>query len=142
MHTHTHTYIYSHHVHCAGLVVVWVNMAEHIRPPVVKKAKRSSPVHKLTAKERARQFSDDIYEDGGILLSKYCEHSVDYVRVATAKDHLKSKKHCSGKGVAVQQGDVWEAVQLGDVWEAVQLGDVWKTVQLVKAASSPHTSKV
>ena len=42
-------------------------MAEHIRPPSVKKAKRSSPVHKLTAKERARQFSDDMYEDGGIL---------------------------------------------------------------------------
>ena len=52
-------YIYnSHHLHCAHLV--WSNMAEHIRPPSVKKAKRSSPMLQLTAKKRARQFSDDV----------------------------------------------------------------------------------
>ena len=39
-------------------------MAEHVRPLNVKKAKRSGPVHKLIAKERARQFSDDMHEDG------------------------------------------------------------------------------
>ena len=32
-------YIYSHHVHCFGLGVVWISMAEHIRCPSVKKAK-------------------------------------------------------------------------------------------------------
>ena len=42
---------------------------------------------KRTAKERAKQFSDDMYEDGGILFCKYYEPSAD---------HLKSKKHCSG----------------------------------------------
>ena len=61
-------------------------MAEHIGPPSVKKAKQSSPVH--IAKERAKQFSDDMHEDGGILFCKYCEHSADYVRVDTIKDHL------------------------------------------------------
>ena len=82
-------------------------MAEHIRPPSVKKAKRSSPLHTLTVKERARQFSDDMYEDGGKLFCKCCEHSVDYMHVDTLKDHLKSKKHCSGKETQVAKlGDV------------------------------------
>ena len=43
----------------------------------------------------------DLYMDGGVLFCKYCEHSIDYVRIYiyidTIKDHLKSKKHASRK---------------------------------------------
>ena len=52
-------------------------------------------MHTLTAKERERKFSDDMYEEGGLLFCKCCGHSVDYVLVDTIKDRLKSKKHCS-----------------------------------------------
>ena len=71
----------------------------------MKEAKRNSLVHKLTAKERARKSSDDMYEDGGILFGKYCEHSVDYVYVDTINDHLKSEKYCSRKETKVDKAE-------------------------------------
>lgn len=67
------------------------------RAPPVKKAKRSAPVSCLTAEESARQFPVDFYEDGGVLFCRFCEHSVDFIRVDTIKDHIKSKKHCARK---------------------------------------------
>ena len=39
------------------------------------------------------RVSDDFYTDGEVLFCNFCDHSVDYVRVDTIKDHLKSKKH-------------------------------------------------
>ena len=66
-------------------------------PPRAKKAKRSAPISRVSAEERAKQFKDDLYADGGVLFCKYCAHSVDYTRVDTIKDHLKGKKHCAEK---------------------------------------------
>ena len=60
-----------------------------------KRAKRSAPVPRVTADERAKQFKEDMYADGGVLFCKFCEHCIDYVRVDTIKDHLKSQKHAS-----------------------------------------------
>ena len=64
-------------------------MAESITPRA-KKAKRSAPLTRVTAEERARQFKDDLYADGGVLFCRFCEHSIDFTRVDTVKDHLKS----------------------------------------------------
>ena len=72
-------------------------MAERISPPSTKKAKRSAPVYRVSAEERAKQFKGDLYADGGVLFCKYCQHSIDYVRVDTIKDHLKAQKHISRK---------------------------------------------
>ena len=57
----------------------------------------STAVKKVSVEEQAKQFKEDLYVDGGILFCKYCQHSVDYVRVDTTKDHLLSKKHLSRK---------------------------------------------
>ena len=51
----------------------------------------------MTAQERARQFQEDLYVSDGVLFCKFCEHSVDFVRVDTIKDHLKSKNTVQGK---------------------------------------------
>ena len=48
---------------------------------------------RVTAEERVRQFPDYFYADGEVLFCKFCDHSVDYVRVGTIKNYLKSKKH-------------------------------------------------
>ena len=48
----------------------------------------------VSAEERAKQF---IYADGEVLFCKYCQHSIDYIRVDTIKDHLKAQKHISRK---------------------------------------------
>ena len=65
--------------------------------PAAKKAKRSAPLSRVTAAERAKQFKTDFYADGGVLFCRFCEHSVDFTRVDTVKDHLKSKKHAAKK---------------------------------------------
>ena len=52
-------------------------------PPRAKKAKRSIPLTQLTAEERAKQFPEDLYADGGVLFSCFCEYSVDFTRVDT-----------------------------------------------------------
>ena len=67
-------------------------MAES-RAPSAKKAKRITAIGRVNAQERARQYKEDMYADDGVLFCKFCEHSVDFVRVDTIKDHLKSKKH-------------------------------------------------
>ena len=58
------------------------------------KPRRQTPLVHVNASECAKQFSEDFYADGGIL---FCEHSVDYKRVDTVKDHLQSKKHVKNK---------------------------------------------
>ena len=66
-------------------------------PPRAKKVKRSTPISRVSAEERAKQFKDDLYADSGVLFCRYCEHSVDFSRVDTIKDHLRSKKHGARK---------------------------------------------
>ena len=78
-------------------------MAE-VTLPAPKKAKRCTPVARVTAEERAKQFGD-LYADGGVLFCSYCAHSIDYVHVDTIKDHLKSKKHCQRKASKLAKAD-------------------------------------
>ena len=77
-------------------------MAESITPRA-KKAKRSAPLTRVTAEERARQFKDDLYADGGVLFCRFCEHSIDFTPVDTVKDHLKSKKHSANREARKQR---------------------------------------
>ena len=72
-------------------------MAESIGPSSAKKQKRSAPVARVSAEDRAKQFKEDLYADGKVLFCKYFQHSIDYIRVDTIKDYLKSKKHTSNK---------------------------------------------
>ena len=69
-------------------------MAEGLPPPAKKgRAGRAAPVAKITAKERVKQFPTELYEDSGILFCRFCDHSLDFIRLDTIKDHFKSKKH-------------------------------------------------
>ena len=65
--------------------------------PAGQKRKRAAVLTNVTASERAKQFKEDFYADDGVMLCRFCQHSVSYVRVDTVKDHLKSKKHQSRK---------------------------------------------
>ena len=65
--------------------------------PTAKKAKRSAPLSRVTAEEGAKQFKTDFYADGGVHFCRFCEHSVDFTRLDTVKDHLMSKKHGAKK---------------------------------------------
>ena len=58
---------------------------------------RSAPLSRITAEEREKQFNTDFYADGGVLFCRFCEHSVDFTRVDTVKDHLKINKHAAKK---------------------------------------------
>ena len=77
---------------------------DELAPPRAKKPKRSTPITRLTAEERAKQFSEDFYADGGVLFCRFCEHSLDFVRIDTVKDHIKSKKHGAKKESKKQSG--------------------------------------
>ena len=70
----------------------------------MKKRKRSTPVSRVAAGEQAKQFSDDLYAVQEVLFCRFCSHSLDYTRVDTLKDHLKSKKHLSKKEAHQKQG--------------------------------------
>ena len=59
-------------------------MAESLPPPAKK---RAAPLAKVTAKERVKQFPAELYEDGGVLFCRFCDHSVDFVQLDTIKDH-------------------------------------------------------
>lgn len=52
---------------------------------------------KIKARDRAIEFSDDFYEDGGILFCSTCQLSVDFIRRQTILEHIKSQKHISRK---------------------------------------------
>ena len=40
-----------------------------------------------------KQFPAELHEDGGVLFCHFCNHSLDFVRLDTIKDHFNSKKH-------------------------------------------------
>ena len=99
-----------------------------VRPPAAKKAKRSTPVSRVSAIERAKQFKDELYADGDVLFCKYCQHSVDFVRIDTIKDHLKSKKHCTRKeaktsesGTSAKQASSGKQLTLSTVMKSKDL---------------------
>ena len=56
---------------------------------------------KITAQDRAKEFANDFYEDGGVMFCKACQHSVDYLRRQTALEHLKSARHTNRKRSAL-----------------------------------------
>ena len=58
--------------------------------PAPKKARRCTPLARVTAEDRARQFKTELYADDGVLFCHYCDHSLDFTRVDMVKDHLKS----------------------------------------------------
>ena len=51
--------------------------------PAAKKAKRSAPLSRVTAKEREKQLKTEFYAEGGVLFCSFCEHSVDFTHVDT-----------------------------------------------------------
>ena len=62
-------------------------MAESITPRA-KKAKRSAPLTRVTAEERARQFKDDLYADGGVLFCRFWEGMGDrFPNLAAVASH-------------------------------------------------------
>ena len=65
--------------------------------PAAKKAKRSAPLYRVSAEELAKEFKTDCYADEWVIFCRCCEHSIDFTRVDTVKDHLKSKKHAAKK---------------------------------------------
>ena len=79
-----------------------IKMAESLPPNKTLKAKRDPPAVRVTAAERAKRFKEDLYEDGGLLFCKFCQHSVDFIRIDTIKDHLKSKKHEANRSTALK----------------------------------------
>jgi hypothetical protein len=46
-----------------------------------------------SAKDRAREFPKELYEESGLLFCRTCETSIDHKRKSTITDHLESKKH-------------------------------------------------
>jgi hypothetical protein len=46
-----------------------------------------------SAKDRATEFSKELYEESGLLFCRTCESSIDHKRKSTIIDHLESKKH-------------------------------------------------
>ena len=64
-------------------------------PPPAKKGRagRAAPVAKIMANERVKQFPMELYEDSGIPSCHFCDHSLDFIRLDTIKDHFKSKKN-------------------------------------------------
>ena len=80
-------------------------MAEHIRPASVKKAKRSSPVHKLKLKrEPGISLMICMRMEEHSFVSAVSTVLTMFLWIHTLKDHLKSKKHCSRKKTKVGKG--------------------------------------
>ena len=71
--------------------------AKQAEEPVCKKPRRSTPLVRVTAEDRARQFKGELYADGGVPFGHYCDNSLDFTRIDMVKDHLKSKKHATRK---------------------------------------------
>ena len=115
-------------------------------PPRAKKAKRSAPISRVSAEERAKPFKDDICTDGGVLFCKYCAHSVDYTRVDTIKDHLKSKKHCAKKcsqqsketaSGAVAGPSTSRQVTLSSIVKSCEKSLCWTTLSFARSPTFP-----
>ena len=63
-------------------------MAESMGTPSHKRVKEQ----RMAAEKRTKQFSEVFYEDDGKLFCKFCSHCLDFTRIDTLNDHLKSKK--------------------------------------------------
>ena len=57
-------------------------MAE-LTMPAAKKANRSAPLSRVTAKELEKQFKTEFYADGGVFFCRFCEHSFNFTHVET-----------------------------------------------------------
>ena len=80
-------------------------MAEGLTNPAKKsKVGKTSRAGKATAAERVKQFPNELYVDGGVLFCRFCDHSLDFVRLDTIKDHFKSKKHRMRKDAKEAEG--------------------------------------
>lgn len=103
------------------------------------KARRMPPITKVTAAERAKQFSDDFYDDSHVLFCKYCNHSVDFVRIDTVKDHTKSKKHATNKTAAASKIRCSKQVTLDSFSKSKDLRDdfILDFVQMCTLADIP-----
>ena len=79
------------------------------RPPPMKKSRRGANAPRVTSEERAKQFSEDLYTDGGVLFCKFCDHSVDCrhdkrsSKVQEAPEEIGFEGGCSGCGIRRQQ---------------------------------------
>uniref|UniRef100_UPI00358FF509 uncharacterized protein n=1 Tax=Myxine glutinosa TaxID=7769 RepID=UPI00358FF509 len=62
-----------------------------------RKRTKQAPIGFVCASARAKQYDEDFYAEGNVLFCKFCDHSVDYKRLDTLKDHLLSKKHGKNK---------------------------------------------
>ena len=58
--------------------------------PRVKKQKRSTASLRINAKQSEKQFKDDLYADDEVLFCKFCDHSLDFVRVDTINNVERS----------------------------------------------------
>ena len=65
--------------------------------------KHTKKLKLIYVQDRATKFSDDMYCDGKILFCKYCQYSIDHVRIHTIKLHLQSTKRQANKESALQQ---------------------------------------
>lgn len=70
---------------------------------MAEKITRKRPLTNVTAAERAKQFPRDLYADNDILFCRFCVHSLDFTRLDTVKDHMKSKKHVKQYDLAKRQ---------------------------------------
>ena len=49
----------------------------------VEELKNKHLVSRITARDSASEFPAELYEDGGVLVCKVCQHSIDYIRCQT-----------------------------------------------------------
>ena len=54
-------------------------------PSPRKKAKKAQLPTNRSAEGRAKQFSEDFYANGGVVFCRFCNHSVDFMRVDTKR---------------------------------------------------------
>ena len=70
-----------------------------------------------------------MYSDGGVLFCQFCAHSVDYTRIDTIKDHVKSKKHLANKE-AKRQRDAAGTASSSTCTRQTTLGAMMKSKDL------------
>ena len=73
-------------------------------PAKKSEVEKTSRAGKAIAAERVKQFLNELYVDSGVLFSQFCDHSLDFVRLDTIKDHFKSNKHRMRKDAKEAQG--------------------------------------
>ena len=93
--------------------VVWINMAEHIRPPSGKRAKRSSLVHKLTAK---REPSSSLMV---CMRMEECSFVSTETQCRLCVCGYYKRSPQSLRSIALEKRQKLE--KLGGLWDAIQL---------------------